>query len=569
MSDAVSIQGRARRGHVGARKPGIRGYLIFLVALAIVAPFTVYFVLGIFVTHRFFERDFAARGEAVVQGVSESSLTFMRSAEIFVEAMATDEPLIKSRDPERLREYLHGELALNPNFESFAWINGRGVQLSSYPPDPNTDGLDLSDRGFAQPAVGVPLVSDSHISLPSGRPVVGIAVRLGLRGDTIVGSLDLSRLSDFVAHAGGPGWRISIVDRTGTIVADRDQRLVQERVNIGNVLPSGGRAGPMRIDMDNGRGNRQPVIAFTQPLQGYGWHVIASYDEEMFFGFLDRAVSLAVAVALAAFVVFAAVALLMARRILGDVEALRFGVRAIRDHRYGEAGLEPSFYEFLELIVDVRLMESAVEEREAQLAGMVRQRDTLLREVHHRVKNNMQIVSSLLSLQKDAIADSAASAALTDSVARVQALALMHEFLYRGADFANVDLGDYFRELCSFLFSAYGATGVDLVLAGDSVALDTDRAIPLGLVITEIVSNSLKYAFSGRDNGRVTLALTSSDGEIRIEAADDGPGFDPKGDERSLGLVLIDTLLAQLGGSVARSTDRGTVYRIALPRERG
>jgi two-component sensor histidine kinase len=569
MKKAVSIRSRVREGHAGARKLGIRGYLILLVALAIVAPFAVYLMLGIFVAHRFFEGEFTARGEAVVQSVAESTLTFVRSAAIFVQAVAANVPLVQNRDPEKLREHLREELALNPSFESLAWIDARGVQLASYPPDPNVDGLNLSDRGFAQSAVGVPLVSDSHISLSTGRPVVTISVRTRTKGDVIVGSLDLSRLSDFVTHAGGPAWHISIVDRSGTIFADRDKHLVQERVNIGNVLPPVERTGPVRIAMENGSENRKSIIAFSQLLPGYGWHVLASYDEEAFFGLLNRAMSLAIAAALAAFAIFGAVAFMMARRILGDVEALRFGVRTIRDHRYGEAGIEPSFAEFRELIVDVRSMESAVEEREAQLDGMVRQRDTLLREVHHRVKNNMQIVSSLLSLQKDAIADAEASAALTDSVARVQALSLMHEFLYRGGDFANVDLGEYLRELCSFLFSAYGVSGVELVLTGSGVSLDMDRAIPLGLVVTEIVSNSLKHAFAGRDRGRVTISIAASEGEVSIEASDDGPGFVPRPEGRSLGLVLIDTLMSQLGGSMTRSMDSGTVYRIVLPRLEG
>ncbi|MDA8426884.1 MAG: sensor histidine kinase [Treponema sp.] len=545
----------------------MRGYLLLLVALAIVAPFAVYLGLAAVVSQTFFRGEFASRGEAVVQGVAESTTTFVRSAEIFVEAVAMDGRLLRGREPARLRAHLQEELSLNPDFESFAWIDGRGVQLASYPPDPNVDGLDLSDRSFTRIAPGKPFVSDSHISLSSGHPVVSIAFRLEPRGDIILGSLDLSRLSSFANHAGGPGWRLSILDRTGTIVADRDQRLVLERVNIGNVLPPGGRTGPLRLKANMaGSADGRRSIAFAQLLPAFGWHVLASYDEGAFYGLLDRALYLAVAAALAAFAIFGFIALSMARRVFGDLDALRFGVRAISDRRYGEAGLEPTFAEFHELLMDVRSMESAVEEREAQLAGMVRQRDTLLREVHHRVKNNMQIVSSLLSLQKDALEDSAAAAALADSVARVQALALMHEFLYRGGDFANVDLGEYFQELCAFLVSAYGSSGVEVVIAGDQVSLDMDRAIPLGLVVTEIVSNSLKHAFTGRDRGRIAISIAANGGEVSIEASDDGPGFVVQSGGRSLGLVLIDTLMSQLGGSMTRTTSGGTVYRLGLSR---
>ncbi|HUW40387.1 MAG TPA: sensor histidine kinase [Rectinemataceae bacterium] len=557
---------RSRLGAPSGRL-GTRGYLLLLVALAIVAPFAVYLSLGAILAQTFFSNELTARGEAVVQGVAESATVFLRSAEIFVEAVAMDGQLIRGRQPERLRAHLREELSLDPDFESFTWIDGRGIQLASYPPDPNVDGLDLSDRSFTRIAPGKPFVSDSHISLSSGHPVVTISFRAEPRGDIIVGSLDLSRLSSFVNQAGGPGWRLSILDRSGTIVADRDRRLVTERVNMGDVLPPGGGAGPLRLKVNLGgsAGDRRS-IAFAQRLPSYGWHVLASYDEGVLYGLLDRALYLSLAAALVAFGIFGSIALTMARRIVGDLDALRFGVRAIRDRRYGMAGREPSFAEFRELLVDMRTMESAVEEREAQLAGMVRQRDTLLREVHHRVKNNMQIVSSLLSLQKDALEDSAAAAALADSVARVQALALMHEFLYRGGDFASVDLGDYFQELCSFLVSAYGVSGVEVVIDGDKVSLDMDRAIPLGLVMTEIVSNSLKHAFAGRDRGRMAISIAAKEGGVSIEASDDGPGFVPRSEGRSLGLVLIDTLMSQLGGGLTRSSSGGTVYRMVLPR---
>ena len=210
-------------------------------------------------------------------------------------------------------------------------------------------------------------------------------------------------------------------------------------------------------------------------------------------------------------------------------------------------------------------MESAVEEREAQLTDMVRQRDTLLREVHHRVKNNMQIISSLLSLQKDGMVDSEAAIALTESSSRVQALALVHEFLDRGGDFARIRLGEYFHELCSSLIAAYGVRGVQLVYSGDPIELEFDRAIPIGLVLNEIITNSLKHAFKGRSDGTITLTLGSSDSEILIFVSDDGPGFAPAEFKRSLGFQLIDTLLEQLGGSMERRFEGGTAYRITLP----
>ncbi len=280
----------------------------------------------------------------------------------------------------------------------------------------------------------------------------------------------------------------------------------------------------------------------------------------------DRILSVTLVDAVIAFMILYAVVFIMAGRLIGDISLLHSSVRAIRDRRYGEIRPRPAFAEFRDLIGDVSSMESAVEEREAQLTDMVRQRDTLLREVHHRVKNNMQIVSSLLSLQKDAMVESEATIALTESSSRIQALALVHEFLYRGGDFSKIDLGEYFRELCSGLVSSYGVNGVELLFSGDGVEIESDRAIPIGLAMTEIVSNSLKHAFKGREKGKITISLESSEEEIVVTVSDDGPGFVPDEAKRSLGLQLIGMLLTQIGGGVKRSFEEGTTYRLVLPR---
>ncbi len=562
MSPGSPKEAEAGREAGRTRRLGIRAYLILLVTLAIVAPLATYAVLGGLFINSFFEREFTTRGETVVQGVAESSLAFLRSSVVVVKGIAEDERFFGNGDPRKLREHLDLELKLHPEFESLACIDARGIQVASSPPDPNNDGLDLSDREYARPAIGVPLISESYISSSSGRPVVSIAMRLGENDLDIVGSLDLSQLSGLVAHAVGSDWTLRIVDASGTVIADRDMRSVQERTNIRNLLGQGADTGALRVPLEEG----SVLGSFSRRLGDYGWTVIASYDPEAFFATINRIRSSALAFAILAFAILGAIALFMARRILDDLSLMRSGVRAIRDRRYGEFSLEPSFMEFRELIADARSMESAVEEREAQLTDMVRQRDILLREVHHRVKNNMQIVSSLLSLQKDAMLEPEAAIALTESSSRIHALALVHEFLYHGGDFSRINLGDYFRELCSGLISAYGARGVELLYAGDNIELEFDRAIPMGLVLNEIITNSLKYAFGEGAGGKISLTINSGEREIIVSVADDGPGFLPDEVKRSLGFQLIDSLIAQLGGSLTRDLGNGTAYRIVLPR---
>ena len=387
-------------------------------------------------------------------------------------------------------------------------------------------------------------------------------MRLGENDLDIVGSLDLSLLSGFVAHAVGSDWTLRIVDANGTVIADRDMRNVQERTNIRNA-----QAKRRCRDAAHSPRGRQPSRGLFAQTGRLRLERDSLLRPGAYFATINRIRSSASAFAILAFAILGAIALLMGRRILDDLSLMRSGVRAIRDRRYGEFSLEPSFMEFRELIADARSMESAVEEREAQLTDMVRQRDILLREVHHRVKNNMQIVSSLLSLQKDAMLEPEAAIALSESSSRIHALALVHEFLYHGGDFSRINLGDYFRELCSGLISAYNAQGVELLYAGDSIELEFDRAIPMGLVLNEIITNSLKYAFGERSDGKISLTINSGEREIIFSVADDGPGFLPDEVKRSLGFQLIDSLIAQLGGSLTRDLKNGTAYRIVLPRE--
>lgn len=559
---SLTIAPRVGGKEATAGRLSIRTYLLILISLAIVFPLAASSVLGRRLVNSLFEQELTERGTTVVHDLAESSHAFLRSAVIFIESVVADEPFLGDAEPSVVRGHLRSELALNPGFESLAFIDERGVQVASYPPDHNNDGLDLSDRDYARPSVGVPLVSESYISSSSGRPVVSIASRLREHGLTIVGFLDLSQLSDYVFNAAGPDWTLLITDGSGTIIAARDKKLVLERTNVRNLLPEGGASETGRISLrtDTSR------LSFSRKLGDYGWSVIATYDPKAFLGSLDRILSVTLLDAVIAFLVLYTVVLLMAGRIIGDISLLHSSVRAIRDRRYGEIRPRPAFAEFRDLIGDVSSMESAVEEREAQLTDMVRQRDTLLREVHHRVKNNMQIVSSLLSLQKDAMVESEATIALTESSARIQALALVHEFLYRGGDFSKIDLGEYFRELCSGLVSSYGVNGVELFFSGEGVEIESDRAIPVGLVMTEIVTNSLKHAFKGRERGRISITLESSEEEIVVTIADDGPGFVPDEAKRSLGLQLIGMLLTQIGGDMTRTFEGGTTYRVVLPR---
>jgi two-component sensor histidine kinase len=196
------------------------------------------------------------------------------------------------------------------------------------------------------------------------------------------------------------------------------------------------------------------------------------------------------------------------------------------------------------------------------------EKEALLKEIHHRVKNNLQLISSLLNLQAARIADPAVAELFADSRNRVRSMALVHENLYRAGNFARISMEAHIQNLCAHLIRAYGGHSrtVELVTDIEDLQLDIDRAVSCGLIINELVSNALKHAFPGGRAGRITVALSLLDEKrCALTVSDDGVGLPSGyGDRDSLGLQLVQDLTQQLRGTIAVSHDKGTSFTISF-----
>jgi PAS domain S-box-containing protein len=206
------------------------------------------------------------------------------------------------------------------------------------------------------------------------------------------------------------------------------------------------------------------------------------------------------------------------------------------------------------------------------LRASLAEKEMLLREIHHRVKNNMQVVSSLLSLQAGNVDEPRYLAMFEECQARVRAMALIHEKLYASGNLASLDGGDYVRELAGMLVRshAHRRSDVRLDLATESIALDAQTAIPVGLILNELVTNAFKHAFpaSRRDGGVVRVALQRDGaGTCTLLVGDDGCGVaaDPgAGTSRGLGLRMVRALVRQIDGELATLPPPGTTFRITF-----
>jgi len=219
---------------------------------------------------------------------------------------------------------------------------------------------------------------------------------------------------------------------------------------------------------------------------------------------------------------------------------------------------------------------------EEQLHASLREKELLLREIHHRVRNNLSIISGLLGLQAETLQDPQALRAFQESQDRIQSIALIHEQLHRAKELVKIDAADYLQDVADHLVGSSeglrGTIALNVHIDGD-ISLDIDTAMPCGLIVNELVSNCLQHAFPlaetpGREQedpegrqGEIRVEMHSQDGEVALTVSDNGVGLPPDfdfQDTESLGLQLVGLLTKQLEGAIELDRSAGTTLRITF-----
>jgi PAS domain S-box-containing protein len=219
-------------------------------------------------------------------------------------------------------------------------------------------------------------------------------------------------------------------------------------------------------------------------------------------------------------------------------------------------------------IIERKLTEKTIQES-------LKEKEVLIKEVHHRVKNNMQVIVSMINLQLDHIADPKALEIFRHTQYRVRAMALVHEKLYQSNNLAQIDFRDYIEHLASSLFHSYSPHTSQVTLRVDigDIALSVDSAIPCGLIVNELISNALKYAFPDNRQGELIVRLREANaGWIEMSVEDDGVGLPNELDLRnteSLGMQLVYSLAKQVGGTLDLDRDHGTKFTLRFPMRAG
>ena len=206
---------------------------------------------------------------------------------------------------------------------------------------------------------------------------------------------------------------------------------------------------------------------------------------------------------------------------------------------------------------------------EKEIIESLKEKEVLLKEIHHRVKNNLQVISSILNLQSSFVKDEKTLDILEESRNRIRSMAIIHESLYQTSNFSSINFSDYLLNLTTSLIASYRvhAGSIELITQVDMVELVLDQAIPCGLLVNELITNALKYAFPGDRSGKIFLGLSEKDAKIELVISDDGVGM-PDGfsilNSDTLGLQLVNTLVEQLDGEIRVENSGGIKYLITF-----
>jgi len=220
----------------------------------------------------------------------------------------------------------------------------------------------------------------------------------------------------------------------------------------------------------------------------------------------------------------------------------------------------------------VGIIRDVTERKEASrlLHESIRDKEMLLAEIHHRVKNNLQVISSLLNLQSGGLNDTEAIKRFADAQMQIQSMALVHEQLYRSDNFADVDISDYVRSLCDHLYEAYAVSRdvITLDLQVEPIRVAMQQAVPVALLLNELISNSLKYAFPAGSAGTIHISIKRiEEHAVRLDIRDDGIGL-PKGFDiastETLGHTLVTGLSSQLNGTMTVDGTDGTSFSLTF-----
>jgi two-component sensor histidine kinase len=466
------------------------------------------------------------------------------------------------RESERCNAYLARLAERNPAYTGFGVATPDGTIVCSSIPE-RMLGMSLADRSYFQDVLANHdfSIGDVTVGPASGRAIVGLALPLlGPDGSVElagISGLDLTGLSETISASALPPHGVAVVfNEHGSVMA----RMPNPEEWVGKVqVPELAQADSDMVEA-TGVDGVERLWAVAPLLPEMGVHAALGIPAPDAVAQADRLFFQGMALLLLVFIGAGLAATFIGERsIRRPLENLELAVARLRegdlDARSSELGsarelihLGQSFNEMAE---SLQQRDRELEEKNAQLEKLAAERELLMREMNHRVKNSLQLVSSMIGLQSRAVADPDAKARLADAQSRVGAVAKVHERLYQAEDLERVDAGRYLAELCQDLSESAGLTGRGGAITCHvaDCKLPADKAIPLGIIATELATNAMKHAYPA-EMGMVHVELTAENGVCRLSVSDGGEGVGPEfetTEHSGIGMKVVRAMVQQLG----------------------
>ncbi|MDY7029528.1 MAG: histidine kinase dimerization/phosphoacceptor domain -containing protein [Spirochaetota bacterium] len=548
------------------RNRSIRGVLFFHFSSATLIPLFILLVtLGLLLNHNI-RRSTIDTNRVIASSITREVNTFLSHVDSIGRLMLPHLQ-IHMNNMEEIQVLLSNLRDSFSFFEAAVVLDSDGVVLASSPMDADIIGNHLSTQPVFRLAAANRGVqwSDTFISPYTNSPTV--AVIFPGMDMYLLGYINLDHLSTIGAQittGGSP--QLIIVDEKGTLLVHPDTRLVLQQYNVfQNLLVKqtlGGKTGTYDASFEG-----QSVLGSTALVRSTNWGVLILQDKDEVFAILYRVLfSVGLLIFLAA-ILSTVLALFSREQIVRPIYQLMKTTRAIADGRYEQPrDAVESYREINYLAGTITQMSNKIARREEELKKNLMEKEILIKEVHHRVKNNLQLILSILNLKNFSIEDEQIKDVLYDNIGRIYTIAQVHEQLYSSDDLSSIDISSYIPSLTSYLLAnkKYSAYDVHPRIQVDKVCVRVDQAIPLGLIVFELFSNALQHGFGHRKTKAIEITGAVQEERLLLTVQDDGETFSPElfTDAESLGFNIVHELIQQVKGSISYDSDHGNTFTL-------
>ncbi|HKK66015.1 MAG TPA: histidine kinase dimerization/phosphoacceptor domain -containing protein [Clostridia bacterium] len=515
--------------------------------------------------------------ESVFTGTSIIAASVSREIETFLQQVdsvghwITAETDADTKGVDRLQSLLDTTVAVFPAFESLQILDQEGVVLATAPFNSSLIGSNQKNQPFFNTAFREreTVWSNTFISPYTGE--LTVAVAFPMYPGVLVGHIQLRRLDHIGRQTAVSGkMELIITNSQGNLLVHPNPDYIRQQKNIlkTDVVQKtlDGEIGTYETNFEG-----RQVLSSTSLIETTNWAVVVLQNRKDAFALLHSMLLTLFVLIILSGGLSVVLAFFSRRRLVQPIFRLMDSTRKIAEGNYKSfTQVGKTYREINYLSENLLHMASQIAQREDELKRNLSEKDLLVKEVHHRVKNNLQLVLSILSLKYSSLDEPAVKNAMYDNIGRIYTIAQVHEQLYSSPSLAEIDISLYFHSLVSYLLSLekYHDYQVRPQLDIEELALNIDQAIPLGIIVFELISNSMQHGFDTTESVSIGLMCRQDGSDIVLGIRDNGSSFDPElfHSAETVGFSIIHQLVKQIDGKIVYEYREGNIFELKFTR---